>query len=219
MPEKFSEKGLFITFEGPEGAGKTTQINLLKEYFESLGRTCVLTREPGGTDVGEQLREIVKHYQGEAKIADETELLLFAASRSQHVRQLIQPEVSRGKIVLCDRFADSTTAYQGYARKMDLDFVKKLNAYAIGECVPNMTILLDLTPEAGFKRTVTRVETLHKEDRIEAEGLDFHRRVRNAFLKIAELEPERVKIVNADDNPENIQTKIRELVSNAFGPF
>ncbi len=212
-------KGLFITFEGPEGAGKTTQLKMLSEHFAGLGRECVVTREPGGTPIAEQLRELVKHHSGDEPVFAETELLLFAASRAQHVRFLIEPAVARGAVVLCDRFADSTTAYQGYARQLDMDFIRRLNQYAVGNCVPDMTILLDLPPEDGFKRTATRMETAGRHDRIEAEALTFHHLVRQGFLAIAKAEPQRVKVVSALAAAEVIHQQIMELVRNAFGPL
>ncbi|MFA6104774.1 MAG: dTMP kinase [Victivallaceae bacterium] len=212
-------KGLFITFEGPEGAGKTTQLKMLSGYFAGLGRECVVTREPGGTPIAEQLRELVKHHSGDEPVFAETELLLFAASRAQHVRFLIEPAVARGSVVLCDRFADSTTAYQGYARQLDMDFIRRLNQYAVGNCVPDMTILLDLPPEDGFKRTATRMETAGRHDRIEAEALTFHHLVRQGFLAIAKAEPQRVKVVSALAAAEVIHQQITELIRNAFGPL
>jgi dTMP kinase len=212
-------KGLFITFEGPEGAGKTTQLKMLRQYLSGLGLECVVTREPGGTPIAEQLRELVKHHSGVEPVFAETELLLFVASRAQHVRFLIEPAVARGAVVLCDRFADSTTAYQGYARQLDMDFIRSLNKYAIGNCTPDMTILLDLPPEDGFKRTATRTETAGRHDRIEAEAINFHHLVRQGFLEIARNEPQRVKVVSALAAAEDIHHQIVELIKNAFGPL
>ena len=207
-----NNRGIFITFEGPECAGKTTQIRLLKSYFESLGREAVVTREPGGTEVGEELRQIVKHHISAVPVTDEAEVLLFAASRAQHVAELIKPALHRGAVVICDRFFDSTTAYQGYARGLDMDFINKLNSFAIAGTVPDITILLDLTAEESMDRSSRREETLFVEDRIESEKIDFHKRVREGFLKIAAQESERVKIVPAIDEIENIHNKIVDLL-------
>jgi dTMP kinase len=208
------KKGCFITFEGPEGAGKSTQVKLLRQALGSRGIECLLTREPGGTPLAEQLRDIVKYHEGDEPMAAETELLLFAASRAQHVRNLIKPAIAEGKVVICDRFYDSTTAYQGYARNLELDFVQRLNMFAIAGCKPDLTILLDLPPEAGFSRTAVRAETQGLNDRLENEALDFHLAVRSAFLTIAEQEPERVKVVSALDTPEVIHCTIMELIEN-----
>jgi len=209
-------KGCFITFEGPEGAGKSTQLRLLKDYINSRERECMITREPGGTPVAEQLREVIKHHNTEEPIFDESELFLLEAARAQHVRYIIEPAVKRGAVVLCDRFYDSTTAYQGYARGMDLEKLKFLNDFAVGSCKPNLTILLDLSPEEGFERTAVREETQNIHDRFELENLDFHRAVRNGFLEIAKNEPERVKIVSAMGTPEEIHRKIMEFVKDVI---
>jgi dTMP kinase len=150
---------------------------------------------------------------------DETEVLLFAASRAQHVRHLIQPVLNRGAIVICDRFMDSTTAYQGYARGLDLEFIQKLNLFALDGCRPNMTILLDILPEVGFKRAAERQETLFTEDRIESETTAFHERVREGFLRIAANEPNRIKIIAADRPEKVVHKEIMELITHAFGPF
>lgn len=211
-----SSKGIFITFEGPEGAGKTTQIKLLAQFFRERGVDCLITREPGGTAVAETLREIVKHHNSNEPIFPETELLLFAASRAQHVRFMIEPALNQGKIVLCDRFIDSTTAYQGYARGLNSDFIRTLNQYAIGECFPNLTFLLDMPPESGFRRTTLRAEEIGKHDRLESETIKFHHMVREGFLQIAAAEPERVKIINADQDQTQIHTRILEYINNAF---
>jgi dTMP kinase len=209
-------KGIFITLEGPEGAGKTTQIKLLSHYFEELGRECLVTREPGGTGICEKLREILKHHIGAEPVYDETELLLFEACRAQITRHVIIPALDAGKIVISDRYYDSTTAYQGYARGFDLDFVKKLNTFAVSGHKPDITFLLDLPVEAGFERTGSRDETSDREDRIESEARHFHRKVRNGFLRIAEREPERVKIISAIEAPEVVHSRILEYIRNAF---
>jgi dTMP kinase len=207
------KNGVFITFEGPECAGKTTQIALLKRRCDELGRKTLVTREPGGTEIGEELRNIVKHHVGETAVSDHAELLLFSASRAQHVDKRVRPALEAGYVVICDRFMDSTTAYQGYARGLDLDFINRLNSFAVRDCVPDITILLDLSAEESYERGQKREETLFVEDRIESEEIDFHRRVRNGFLRIAESDSDRLKVVSAMDTVENIERKIFELVS------
>ncbi len=207
-------RGKFITFEGPEGSGKSTQIGMLQEYLTEHGADCVITREPGGTALAEQLREIVKHFQGEEIVANETEVLLFEASRAQHVRNVILPAVEAGKFVLCDRFYDSTTAYQGYAREQDLDFIQRLNQYAVDGCIPDLTLLMDLPPEVGLQRANER-NNEYNHDRLEAEGLEFHNRVREGFLEIASQEPGRVWIVDAERPVEIVHSEIVEIVKSA----
>ena len=209
--------GLFITLEGPEGSGKTTQMQLLKSALEAHGAKCIATREPGGTALAEKLREMVKHHQGTEPMTDEAELLLIAAGRAQHVRNLIIPALREGRVVLCDRFFDSTTAYQGYARGIDLDFIRTLNRYASCGCIPDLTILLDISPEEGFDRTASRLENLHGRDRIEAAGIGFHRAVHDGYRRIAEAEPERIQIIPSAGSAEHTATLIKEVVKNALG--
>jgi len=207
-----NNNGVFITFEGPECAGKTTQITLLKEYLSASGREVVVTREPGGTEIGEALRGIVKHHRGSVPVSDETEVLLFAASRAQHVAELISPALERGCAVICDRFIDSTTAYQGYARGLDMDFIRQLNDFAVGDCLPDLTVLLDISADESLARGRKREDTLFVFDRIESEEIDFHRRVREGFLRIAEAEPGRVKVVSALGEIDDIHEQIASLV-------
>jgi dTMP kinase len=181
MEQKMERKALFITFEGPEGAGKSTQLNLLKDYLLAAGYQVKVTREPGGTPLAEDFRGIVKHYQGEEPLYPETELLLFEAARTQHVKYVIAPALRSGTIVLCDRFTDSTEAYQGAGRAQDMDFLRRLNSFATGEFVPDLTILIDLPVEVGLQRAAARVAHLPEHnDRLEAEKIDFHHRVRAA---------------------------------------
>ncbi len=217
MKKKHVEgKGLFITFEGPECAGKTTQIGLLKDFLVSKGRSVVTTREPGGTEIGEKIRQIVKHLTGRDAVVDEAEILLFAASRAQHVKTFIMPALAQGSIVISDRYADSTTAYQGYARGIDLAFVERLNSFATLGLRPDITFVLDLPPEEIEKRASKRQETLFVEDRIESEKIEFHRKVRMAFLEIARRESDRVVVVPALQRIEEIRDQVREAVRNAF---
>ncbi len=209
---RHTHPGFFITFEGPEGAGKSTQLRMLHESLEREGRRCVATREPGGTPLAEQLRGIVKNFSGPEKLHPTTELLLLEAARSQHVREVIRPALAAGCVVLCDRYFDSTTAYQGGARGLESAVVDELNSFAAAECVPDLTILLDLPPEAGFRRAADRVETRGEHDRFEEEKLDFHRRVREAFLRIAAAEPDRVRVVAADRDPGLIFSEIGKII-------
>lgn len=206
------KRGYFITFEGPEGAGKSSQIRMLGAVLSGSGCEVVITREPGGTPLAEAIRNVVKGHRGAEEVHPVTELLLMEAARSQHVSQVILPALRSGKIVLCDRFYDSTTAYQGGGRGLDMETVLKLNSYAALGVVPDLTILLDLPPERGFERTGRRVETQGEYDRFEEEKLDFHRRVRAVFLELARREPHRVKVVDADREQALIQKDIKEAV-------
>ncbi len=210
--------GFFITFEGPEGAGKSSQIKLLETALSGQGFTVVTTREPGGTPLAEQIRDVVKHYNGPETVLPETELLLFAAARAQHVRQVILPALAAGKVVLCDRFCDSTEAYQGAGRALDLDFLRTLNRFAAAGRMPDLTILLDLPPEIGLARAQSRglAQGGGSGDRLEAERLDFHRRVRDAYLAIARREPERVRIFDATLELNGLHRAIAKAVANAL---
>ena len=206
------KRGYFITFEGPEGAGKSSQIQLLGAALTAAGRDVVITREPGGTPLAEAIRNVVKGHRGAEEVHPVTELLLMEAARSQHVSQVIKPALDAGKIVLCDRFYDSTTAYQGGGRELDMDKILDLNSFAALGIVPDLTILLDLAPERGFERTGRRAETQGEYDRFELEKLDFHRRVRAVFLELARREPERFRVVDADRGQAEIQRDIKEAV-------
>jgi len=211
-PEK-NRRGLFITFEGPEGSGKSSQINMLGEYFKAMGLDFIITREPGGTPLAEKIRNVVKqHCDENESVHPGTELLLIEAARFQHVSEVIVPALKSGKAVLCDRFYDSTTAYQGGARGIDGEMIDSLNAFASGKCQPDLTILLDLPPEVGFERAGRRQETKGEYDRFEQENLDFHRQVRKSFLELAVRHPERIKVVDADRSREEIQMEIRKYV-------
>ncbi len=212
------KRGLFISFEGPECAGKTTQIAMLGESLAKMGLAPVVTREPGGTVIGEELRKIVKHHVGESAVVDEAELLIFAASRAQHVKKLIAPALDNGQIVVCDRYADSTTAYQGYGRGISLDFILALNRFATCGLEPDITFILDLSAEESYERGQRRQETLFVEDRIESAEIGFHRKVRNGFLKIAEENPGRVQLLSAMDAPESIHENIFKMVKKCLLP-
>ena len=210
-------RGLFITVEGPEGAGKSSQLRLLAEYLESRGRSCLCTREPGGTPLAETIRAVVKNHRGAEAMSPETELLLMEAARIQHVRGVIAPALTAGIDVLCDRFTDSTTAYQGGGRGIPFSEIRKLNTFAQAGCAPDLTLLLDLDPEIGFRRASGREETRGQYDRFEAEKLEFHRRVRAAFLAIARAEPKRIRIVDASGSVNQVQSEIRKIVDPFIG--
>lgn len=206
-------KGCFITFEGPEGGGKTTQSRRLIARLEKAGFEVVYTREPGGTPTGEAIRGILQHDKGGEPLCDESEVLLFAASRAQLVRNIILPALHRGSVVVCDRFADSTTAYQGYGRGFPLEQMKAINSFAVHAAVPDVTVLLDIPSEDGMARLVER----HRKqsttyDRIERESLEFHKRVREGYLMMAEAEPGRFLVVDARKTPDEIETAIWERV-------
>lgn len=196
-------KGLFITFEGADGCGKTTQLMLLAKYLKSKGLEVVVTREPGARGLGEKIREILLNYDGE--VSSQAEAFLFLADRAQHIDVIVNPAVESGKIVLCDRHTDSTVAYQGYGRGLDIDRIKMLNNLATGDRRPDLTIVFDIDVETSMARVGA------EKDRMESAGAEFFNRVRNGYLKIAELEPERVKVLNATKSVEDIHKEVVAL--------
>lgn len=200
-------KGKFITFEGIEGCGKTTQIKLLNDALQKRGMETVLTREPGGTNIGDKIRNILLDPENRELVAL-AELLLYEASRAQHVEEKIRPSLEAGKVILCDRFYDSSSAYQGAARKLKPSIVHKLNEIATNGLVPDLTIVLDISPEEGLARAKGR----GKPDRLESEEIEFHRRVRAGFLKLAKDEPKRVVVVNGAAAVEEIHKEIIKTV-------
>jgi dTMP kinase len=205
-------KGLFISFEGVEGCGKSTQAGMLAKWLRSRGHKVVVTREPGGTSISEKIRRILLDNRSQG-MSDLTELLLLQASRAQHLAQVIVPALKAGKVVICDRFADSSTAYQGYGRGMDLEMVGRLNDIAVGGCWPGLTLVLDLAVEQGFSRARGRRRML---DRMESQDLKFHRKVRNGFRAIAKRDPARVKLLDGSQLPDVVQAAVRQLVLNAM---
>lgn len=202
------EKGIFITFEGADGCGKTTQIELLKKYLDDMGTENIQTREPGATDLGIELRKILLHY--EKPVSDVAETFLYLADRAQHVEFEIKSALNEGKIVLCDRYIDSTLSYQGYARGQDLDKIKKLNEIATGGLKPDLTIVFDIESEIAQRRLGG------EKDRLEKEGLEFHKKLRFGYLEISKEEPDRVKVINSNDSIENIHKKVLNLIKEEF---
>ncbi|BCS87041.1 dTMP kinase [Pseudodesulfovibrio sediminis] len=205
---------MFITFEGIEGTGKSTQIKLLTEYLESRGKEVFLTLEPGGSRVGKELRKMLLHVDNK-DITPITELFLYLADRAQHIAQVIRPELEAGRIVLCDRFADSTIVYQGYGRGLDTQVLKELNEVAVDGLWPDLTIVLDINPEIGLKRaTLRNIQDgkAKEEGRFEAEHLTFHDRIREGYLTWAAFHKDRMKVVSAASTPEDVFTRIREII-------
>jgi dTMP kinase len=201
--------GLFVTFEGPEGSGKSTHANELSDRLRGMGFEVVRAREPGGTPTGEAIREILQHDAAGEPVTRETELLLFAASRAQLVQNVIKPALARGAIVICDRFADSTTAYQGYGRDFDVERVLNLNEWATDGLSPDATLLMDLDVGVGFERIHKRNQELGQiEDRFEREERAFHERVREGYLALAQRWPERFHIIRSDAPVEDVSAAI-----------
>jgi dTMP kinase len=208
--------GLFITFEGGEGSGKTTQLRPLLAYLRSVGRDVVETRDPGGTSIGKQIRALLLD-RDNTRMAPATELLLYEASRAQLVQEIIRPALAAGRVVLCDRFTDSTVAYQGYGRGLDLHCIARLNALATDGLRPDLTFLLDLDPAVGLLRATQRgAECQAQRDRIEGEVLAFHQRVRTGYQTIAAAEPRRVIVLDASGGTAEIEARIRRRVDEAL---
>lgn len=208
--------GRLITFEGPDKAGKSTQLKLLAESLRNLGYKVTETREPGGTPLGEEIRRLVLQFKHES-IADEAELLLFGASRAQLVRKLIEPELQQGNIVLCDRFADSTTAYQGEARGLNLDFILAMHEFSLGGRWPDLTFFLDLEVNESFRRLRKVKPDLLNDDRFEEEGRNFHQDVRNGFLKLARENQQRIRHLDATRGISELAEQILQEVCNVLG--
>jgi dTMP kinase len=204
--------GTFITLEGGEGCGKSTHLHNLADRLRRDGRAVLTLREPGGTAVGEQIRHILQYSKQSAAMTTETELLLFCASRAQLVRELIRPALNTGTIVIADRFADSTTVYQGVGRKIDADTVAAMNRFAVGDCRPDLTIVIDLDPRIGLERARGR----ELFDRMESLALDFHQRVRQGYLDLARREPDRVKLVDGSQRLDVVGAQIWSLVERVL---
>ncbi len=198
-------KGLFITIEGPDGAGKSTQIPFIKGFLEEKGYKVVLTREPGGTVIGEKIREIILD-KNHKEMSDGTEALLYAASRAQHVAELIIPALNEGKIVLCDRFVDSSIVYQGKGRELGIEAVSDINSFATMGLKPDLTIFLDIDPEIGLKR----VKATKEVDRLEQEKLDFHKKVYEGYRELINMYPDRIKVISASRPVEEVSKDIED---------
>lgn len=205
-------RGIFITFEGGEGSGKSSQIAALLAALRAEGREVVETQDPGGTAIGREIRRILLD-PARTGMAPLAELLLYEASRAQLVAEVIRPALARGQVVLCDRFTDSTVAYQGYGRGLDLALIDRLNRLVSADLRPNCTFLLDLDPAAGLARVRERTG----EDRMEAEVLGFHLRVREGFLAMARREPDRVVVLDGTRPPEEIAREVRDRVAALLG--
>lgn len=206
-------KGLFITFEGTEGCGKSTQVKLLTERLRALGHPVRTLREPGGTPIGEEIRHTLKHSKNNEAMTAEAELLLMNASRAQLVREIIQPALAAGEMVLCDRFYDSTTAYQGFGRGLDLEKVRAIIGFAVGKTKPDLTLLLHVPPEVSAERLRSRQENLpFIRDRIEEADRAFFERVAQGYAVIAATESGRVQLINGAQPVENVCAAIWEQV-------
>lgn len=202
-------RGLFISIEGPDGSGKTTQIEELEKYFINMGYEVVITREPGGTTISEKIRKIILDVENKA-LSDMTEALLYAASRAQHVQEKIKPALESGKVVISDRFVDSSIVYQGYARGIGIGIIEDINRFAIQETMPDITFFFDIEPEAAMKRKIDQKAL----DRLESEHISFHNLVYEGYKILAERYPNRIKVINAGDSVEGVKSQIIKEIEN-----
>jgi dTMP kinase len=209
--------GVFITFEGSEGCGKTTQIQRLAARLEKTGQPVLLTREPGGTPLGESIRHLLKFAEEGKDMTPETELLLFAASRAQLVRRVIEPALEAGSWVIADRFMDSTTVYQGVARRLDHQAVRFINEFAVGERRPDLTILLDVDTQEAHRRLLRRPRPVGAPDRMEQMPAEFYEAVREGYLTLARDEPERFRVIQAGRSVETVEEEVWEHVRGLMG--
>lgn len=213
--KSLGQEGIFITFEGSEGSGKSTQIEYLAKHLEAqFPNKISLTREPGGTPLGEEIRHLLKHFDSANPMCPETELLLFEASRAQLTRKVIQPALNEGKIVLCDRFHDSTTVYQGAGRRLPHDIVQSLNTFAIGDLLPDLTVIVNIPADVGIQRAQARTDT--PPDRMESERLDFYERICTGYLELARTTPDRFFIVDGTLERALIKDRILNEVTRRF---
>lgn len=198
------KKGLFITFEGADGSGKTTQLNNIKSFLEEKGYDVVVTREPGALDIGQKIRNILLHHDG--VVADSCEMFLFLADRAQHVETFIKPAIEEGKIVLCDRHTDSTIAYQGYGRGQNIQLLKDLNKIAVNGLKPDLTLLFDVSTEIAQERVGS------VKDRMESAGMEFHSKVRNGYLELQKQESDRIWLINANNSIDNVYEDTKQVI-------
>lgn len=205
----FAERGLFVCLEGGDGAGKSTQSRLLHDWLAERGETVLLTREPGGTEVGAQLRRIVLD-PAHGALSDRAEALIYAADKAEHVDHVVLPALERGEVVITDRYVDSTLAYQGAGRSLDVAEVERIARWATGDLRPHLTVVLDLAPQAGLDRFADR-------DRMEAESLEFHERVRHGFLALAEADPDHYVVLDARAPIDEVAAAIRDRVEPLLG--
>jgi len=201
-----NKKGLFITFEGADGSGKSTQLKMAAEFFQNKGFEVVSTRDPGGTPLGQKIREILLHHDG--KVASYCELFLYLADRAQHVEEKIIPALEEGKVVLCDRYVDSSLAYQGYARGIDAKEILMLNNIVAKSLMPDLTLVFDVSTEVAEKRVG---ET---KDRLESEAKEFHQKVRYGFLDLAKKFPDRIKVLDANQEIKKVHSDVIEILEN-----
>jgi dTMP kinase len=207
---------MFITLEGIEGSGKTTQVRHIVEFLPSKGHACVATREPGGTRIGKQIRALLLDPES-SDMDPMTELLLYTADRAQHVKQFVLPLLSAGKAVLCDRYYDATVVYQGYARGLDIGLIRGLHKLILKDLKPDITILLDLPPEEGLARAWKQINSGTRTDiesRFEKETLAFHEKVRSGYLELARLEPERFRVIDASKSESQVRKEILSILSS-----
>ena len=202
----------FITFEGSEGCGKTTQVQKLAERLARSGVTHLVTREPGGTPIGETIRELLQFAPHNSRMTPETELFLFEASRSQLVREIINPALERGICVIADRFFDSTTVYQGAARTLDRELIERLNTFAVGDCIPDVTFVLDVNAATAK----SRMQGPRKTDRMEQQPADFYERVREGYRALAKREPSRVVLIDGSRTADEIENEIWKVLASRF---
>ncbi len=210
-----NHRGILISFEGSEGSGKSTQIAHLAEHLQTHGKEVISTREPGGTEIGEQVRNIIVHNSKGEEMCAETEMLLFAAARAQLVRELIAPSLMRGVIVLCDRYIDSSTVYQGVARNLSANPVQQINKFAVGDVLPDLTIVLDVPTEVSLARIHQRASDLP--DRMERENIDFYKKVRDGYLLLARSLPKRFFVVDGTLPEDKVCKLIWAEVSRRLG--